>query len=123
VPIGDTDPPVKKQPASKVTDIHETDNTVSFHVSRVGTPVLVKVSYFPNWQVSGGTGPYRVTPNLMVVVPTSHTVTLHYGATLANDAGDGLSVLGVLGLVALPVVPRLRKRRVTRRVEVQVPAP
>jgi hypothetical protein len=122
VPIGDPDPPVKRQPASKVTDVHETDDTVSFHVSRVGTPVLVKVSYYPNWQASGATGPYRVTPNLMVVVPTSHEVTLHYGATLADYAGDALSVLGVLGLVAIPVVPRLRKRRVTRRAEVEVPA-
>ncbi len=39
-------------------------------------PVLVKVSYFPNWHASGADGPWRVTPNLMVVVPTSHDVTL-----------------------------------------------
>ena len=39
-------------------------------------PVLVKMSYFPNWQVSGASDIYRVTPNLMVVVPTSNHVTL-----------------------------------------------
>ena len=47
---------------TRVTDVRETDNTVSFHVSKTGTPVLVKVSYFPNWQANGATGPYRVPP-------------------------------------------------------------
>jgi len=38
---------------------------------QIGQPVLVKVSYFPNWKASGAKGPYRVTPNLMVVIPRS----------------------------------------------------
>ena len=45
----------------------------------MGTPVEVRVSYFPNWKASGADGPWRVAPNLMVVVPTSHDVTLTYG--------------------------------------------
>ena len=36
-------------------------------------PVVVKTSYFPNWEVQGAEGPYRLAPNLMVVVPTSTT--------------------------------------------------
>ena len=40
-------------------------------------PVLVKVSYFPNWQVSGADGPYRVAPNEMVVIPTSTHVSMY----------------------------------------------
>jgi hypothetical protein len=100
VPIGDPTPPKVHTAATKVSDVHEGVNAVSFHVSRVGTPVLVKVSYFPNWQAAGATGPYRVTPNLMVVVPTSHDVTLHYGATTANRLGQVLTLLGVLALLA-----------------------
>ena len=89
----------------------ETDNTVSFHVSKIGTPVLVKVSYFPNWQASGATGPYRVTPNLMVVVPTAHDVVLHYGASPANRLGQGLTIIGVAALVHLGRAGPLQKRR------------
>jgi len=63
----------------------------------------VKVSYFPNWQAFGAEGPWRVTPNLMLVVPTSHDVTLHYGTSPANFVG---LVLTGLGLVALVVVGR-----------------
>ena len=74
--VNDIQPTVKHVGTTKVTNVTQGDSSVSFHVSRVGTPVLVKVSYFPNWHASGADGPWRVTPNLMVVVPTSHDVTL-----------------------------------------------
>ena len=96
-----------------MTDVSQTDTSVSFHVSKVGTPVLVKMSYFPNWHASGADGPWRVTPNLMVVVPTSHDVTLTYGRSAADYLGDFLTVVGVLALAALVLVPWwfLRRRR------------
>lgn len=53
--------------------------SISFRVDRTGSPVLVRASYFPNWSVTGAAGPYRVTPNLMAVVPTEEAVTLEYG--------------------------------------------
>ncbi|HWD54752.1 MAG TPA: hypothetical protein VG346_06500 [Acidimicrobiales bacterium] len=109
--VGDTRPPVKRVATTKVTDVAQTDTSVSFHVSKVGTPVLVKVSYFPNWHASGADGPWRVTPNLMVVVPTSHDVTLTYGRSGADYLGDFLTVVGVLALVALLLVPWLLVRR------------
>ena len=49
--------------------------------SEPACPCWSKASYFPNWKVSGAEGPYRVTPNLMVVVPTDTHVELHYGWT------------------------------------------
>ena len=52
-----------------------TDDSISFDVDEIGKPVLVKASYYPNWRVSGGEGPYRATPNFMVVVPTEKHVT------------------------------------------------
>jgi hypothetical protein len=119
VPIGDTAPPQRPVPKTKVTDTRQSDSTISFHVSQLRTPVLVKVSYFPNWQASGATGPYRVTPNLMVVVPTSHDVVLRYGASPADRAGEALSALGLIALVAVVVLAwyrnRLGRHRKTRR--------
>jgi hypothetical protein len=73
------------------------DQDFSFDVSEVGVPVLVKISYFPNWKVDGADGPYRVSPNFMVVVPTAKHVKLHYDASnldklayLITFAGIGL---------------------------------
>ena len=51
------------------------------------------------WSWSGAKGPYRVTPNLMVVIPTSTHVKLHYGYTPV----DGLGYLLTLGGIALAV--------------------
>ncbi len=115
VPIGDTSPPRHAVPKTRVSEVAETDNTVSFHVSKIGTPVLVKISYFPNWQASGASGPYRVTPNLMVVVPTSHNVILHYGATAANRVGQGLTIVGVAALCAVVLAGLLRKGQDAQR--------
>ena len=61
--------------------------------------MLVKASYFPNWKADGAEGPWRVGPNLMVVVPTSTHVSLHYGYTTVDYLGWFLTLLGVVGLV------------------------
>ncbi|MFI5036050.1 MAG: hypothetical protein ACHQFZ_07595 [Acidimicrobiales bacterium] len=99
--------------ATKVSGVVVRTQSLSFHVTRLGTPVLVKVSYYPRWHVSGGRGPYRVSPNLMVVVPTAHQVTLTYGSTPALTIGNAVTDLTVIGaLVALWGV--LRRRRAAR---------
>ena len=107
--MSDIRPTVKHVGTTQVSGVTQTDSTVSFRVTRVGTPVLVKVSYFPNWHANGADGPWRVTPNLMVVVPTSHDVTLSYGASSANDLGTLATLLGLVALVWLFVVPALRQ--------------
>src|SRR5262249_13851154 len=64
-------PPKRPVETTGVRNIKSGDDSISFDVDKPGSPVLVKISYYPNWKVSGGEGPYRVSPNLMVVVPTS----------------------------------------------------
>jgi hypothetical protein len=98
-----TAPQGKPLPKITVSDYKTTNESISFHVSKVGVPVLVKTSYFPAWHASGAEGPYRAEPNLMVVVPTSNNVTLTYGATPAGDLGDGLTLIGIVCLVVFAV--------------------
>ncbi len=114
VPTSDVDPKAVPEPATTVSNITQTDSSVSFHVSRIGTPVEVKVSYFPNWQASGAEGPWRVAPNLMVVVPTSHQVTLTYGSTGSNKVGELMTLAAVVAIVALFITGRRARRRRTR---------
>ena len=77
------------------------DESISFDVDRVGEPVLVKMSYFPNWRASGAEGPYRVAPNFMVVIPTDTHVELTYEHTGVEWLSYALTLLGVVGLVLL----------------------
>ncbi len=88
----------KALPPVTVSNIHSTDDSIEFDVSRTGVPVMVRASYFPNWEVEGATGPYRATPNFMVVVPTSKHVKLVYGTTTAEWVGRAATVLGFVGL-------------------------
>ena len=92
----------------RVTDLATDTDRIAFDVDRPGTPVLVKTSYFPNWQASGADGPWRVAPNLMVVVPTSTHVELSYGTTPVDLAGWLVTLLGVIGVVALALLPPVR---------------
>ncbi|HXQ60386.1 MAG TPA: 6-pyruvoyl-tetrahydropterin synthase-related protein [Acidimicrobiales bacterium] len=94
-------PAGKALPAVRVSDVTVGTNTLSFHVSRTGVPVEVRISYFPNWQATGAKGPWRAEPNLMVVDPTSKNVTLRYGATGADHLGLVLTIVGVVLLVAM----------------------
>ncbi|MDQ1478126.1 MAG: hypothetical protein QOE62_3355, partial [Actinomycetota bacterium] len=86
---------------AQVSNVQSTVDSISFDVSDIGKPVEVKESYFPNWKVSGAKGPYRLAPNLMVVVPTSKHVKLTYGLTGADWAGRIITVGGAVGLVLL----------------------
>jgi hypothetical protein len=101
VPVGDRDPPRVPVAAVRPRHVSVADDRISFDVDRVASPVVVRTSYFPNWQASGAAGPWRITPNLMVVVPTSHHVTLHYGWTPVDGLGLLASLAGVVGLAGL----------------------
>jgi hypothetical protein len=113
------EPELQPQTPVTVSNIETTDDSIEFDVSEPGTPILVKASYFPNWKASGADGPWRVTPNLMVVVPTSNHVELHYGWTTVDFAGWGVTLAGLAGLVwfwrsgpvEMPPVPPRRRRR------------
>lgn len=87
-----------------VEDISFDHHEISFTTSAVGIPHLVKMSYFPNWVAEGANGPWRATPSLMVVVPTSEQVVLTFEDTWAETGGLILSAVGVVVLVGAGLV-------------------
>ncbi len=100
------DQPIEAVPLPEVTvsDLVIEQQSVSFSVDQIGVPVIVRVSYFPNWSVSGAEGPYRIGPNMMVVVPTDTEVELSFGRS-------GLDVVfTLLGLVGVAMCIVLRRR-------------
>lgn len=94
---------------------------ISFQVSRPGAPVLIKTSYFPNWKVKGAEGPFRVAPNLMVVVPLDNFVSLTYGRTPVDWFAMAMTAAGIyLAFVLsrrrrLRLPPRISRPRPVRR--------
>jgi hypothetical protein len=92
--------PTKVEPAV-VSNVEIGDDTVSFSVDKIGVPVLVRVSYFPNWKVSGAEGPYRVAPNMMVVVPTSTDVSMQFQAGFVDRFAHLLTIVGFVALFVM----------------------
>jgi hypothetical protein len=82
-------------PAVTVSGVDMGQDSIEFDVDQVGVPVLVKVSYFPNWTATGAEGPFRVGPNMMVVVPQSTHVELHYGRTAIDYLTILLTLVGI----------------------------
>jgi hypothetical protein len=84
-----------------VSDVKIKQESLSFTVDRIGVPVLVKVSYFPNWQVRGASRVYRAAPNMMVVVPTEKNVTLSYEPSQLDRSSYAITLFGIVMAVFL----------------------
>jgi hypothetical protein len=97
--------PSEAMTPATVSDIVTDEFSVSFEVDEIGKPVLVRTSYFPNWEATGAEGPYRVSPNLMVVVPTDTSVELNYGRSGIELVSLVLTIVGITGLFAVRRIP------------------
>ena len=100
-----------------VSNVDIDQQSLSFDVDKVGVPVLVRVSYFPNWNVSGAEGPYRVAPNMMVVIPTSNTVSMSFESSLVDHFAYLLTLVGIVVTIVIFRRDRRANRQVTAPVE------
>jgi hypothetical protein len=91
----------KALPAVQVSNVEQSDQSIAFDVDQVGVPVIVRTSYFPNWVASGAEGPYRIAPNMMVVVPTSTHVRLDYKMSGSDKGAYLVTFLGLIALIVL----------------------
>jgi hypothetical protein len=93
-----------------VSDISVGNNRISFRVQKVGTPVIVRASAFPGWQVDGADAVYRASANYLVVVPTSQNVTLTKGRTAIEWLANGLGLAGLAMLAGAALFSLLQRR-------------
>ena len=92
------------QPSNKndleVTDIEITNKKISFFTNNPGELHLIKVSYFPNWSISNGLGPFRTSPSFMSVIPNQEYVEINFENTTLEKNSFYFSILSlVLSLI------------------------
>jgi hypothetical protein len=87
--------PATALPEVEVTNLVNDQDTITFSVDQIGVPVVVKTSYHPNWSADGADGPYRLAPNMMVVIPTQENVTVSYGYGTADYVGWAGTFAGI----------------------------
>jgi hypothetical protein len=101
---------VPKVPVDQNCTISETvlDDEVLIDTTCIGRPLIVKISYFPNWLVDGADRIYLVSPSFMLIYPNQRHVRLHYGQTPSNLLGWSLTLIG-LAVVSSPILRKLAK--------------
>jgi hypothetical protein len=77
----------KKFPAAKISDIVVSDERVTFTTDSVGTPVIVRMGYSPQWRVRGGEGTWHGSPHAMLVIPTENQVEVYYQHPRSETVG------------------------------------
>jgi hypothetical protein len=86
------------------------EDEIAIENASPGKPLLIKISYHPNWKVEGADQIYRVSPAFMLIYPRKSTVRLYYGRTWPDYLGALLSVVSILFLVFYPGIATFRKR-------------
>jgi hypothetical protein len=112
--LGAGEPRLRQLVYSNVTRTRVTDDSISFHIDDLYRPILVRVSAFPWWQARNAEGPYRVTPNWMVVVPLAHDVSLVQRTQTVEWVGVVLTIGGLLLAVGMAFRERARRRKALR---------
>ncbi|MDZ7695550.1 MAG: 6-pyruvoyl-tetrahydropterin synthase-related protein [Deltaproteobacteria bacterium] len=89
---------IHREPLGETSAISEIvqEEKITIEGASPGEPLMVKISYHPNWQVDGADRIYLVSPAFMLIYPQSSTVTLYYGRTWPDYLGAILTGLGLL---------------------------
>ncbi|MCD6215902.1 MAG: hypothetical protein J7J92_02400, partial [Candidatus Aenigmarchaeota archaeon] len=73
---------IENLPKEKIRDCFVQEDVknerIEIYTDCINQPVLVKMSYHPNWKAYGAKGPYLVSPSFMLIYPTENNVKLVY---------------------------------------------
>ena len=93
---------------SEIKNVRITNNKITFETEHPNELHIVKVSYFPNWKIENGSGPYRLSPSFMGVIPNSNEVSMTFDNTSLEKSLNIVSLIIFLLTVYL-LVFRIKK--------------
>ena len=91
-----------------ISDLNIQNNLISFKTNKPNQLHLIKVSYFPNWKIKNGHGPFRISPSFMAVIPNEELVEIEFELSNTEKALNFLSILTLFG--ALLITYKYKKR-------------
>tara|TARA_B100000579_G_scaffold342250_1_gene294301 strand:- start:1752 stop:3947 length:2196 start_codon:yes stop_codon:yes gene_type:complete len=62
----------------EINDLIISSDKITFLTNKPNELHIIKVSYFPNWTLDNGLGPYRISPSFMAVIPYESEVVLKF---------------------------------------------
>ena len=93
-----------------ISDLNIQNELITFKTNKPNQLHLIKVSYFPNWKIKNGYGPFRISPSFMAVVPKDELVEIKFESSNVEKSLNYLSILTLFS--ALLITYTYRKRSV-----------
>ncbi len=105
IEISSSSPQLQKSMSGEVgiSDLTITSERIAFSTDRPNELHLIKVSYFPNWEIVNGEGPYRISPSFMAVVPYSENVEINFAKTKLESFSFYIALFSLLSFVSLSI--------------------
>jgi TolA-binding protein len=100
--------PVSGDPCSVESRVAE--QQIDIETDCIGRPLLIKMSYHPNWRVEGADRIWLTSPSFMLIYPKRERVRLRYGPGAWDSLGRALSLAGLLVLILNIPLPGARGR-------------
>ena len=91
-----------------ISDLNIQNNLISFKTNKPNQLHLIKVSYFPNWKIKNGHGPFRISPSFMAVIPNDELVEIKFELTTIEKSLNFFSILTLFG--ALLITYKYKKK-------------
>ena len=91
-----------------ISDLNIQNDYISFKTNKPNQLHLIKVSYFPNWKIKNGHGPFRISPSFMAVIPNDELVEINFELSNVERALNFFSILTLFG--ALLITYKYKKR-------------
>jgi len=86
-------------------------NEILIEQATPGHPLVIKVSYHPNWKVDGADKIYPVSPGFMLVYPTSGKIRLYYGSSFVEHLGQWVSLATLFAFIISVINRHFKARR------------
>ena len=100
--------PSDKNTTLLISDLNIQNELITFKTNKPNQLHLIKVSYFPNWKIKNGYGPFRISPSFMAVIPKDEFVEIKFESSNVEKASNLLSILTLFG--ALLITYKYKKR-------------
>jgi TolA-binding protein/uncharacterized membrane protein len=107
---GNIETTLPKIPIDTTGEIKETvrDDEILIETSLIHKPLLIKVSYHPNWKVEGADKIFLASPAFMLIYPNQSHVRLYYGKSRPEYIGQIFTFIGLATLFLN--IPLVKKR-------------
>ena len=94
---------IKKIPIKAKCSIKEKirNEEIIFTTDCPGKPHIIKMSYFPNWEVDGADKIYLVSPAFMMVYPQQNSIRIHYGRTYSDILGIIFTAIAIISVILI----------------------